>query len=211
MIRWLSDTDGHPVERLKAIFKTHDSQQARAFAPLDCLYTLILEAACSKEAGDLVLPCLFIVAYDFMNTLPFFLQSPLRRVSLLSHIFQKDCGYIRLMLQPLHSVLQVPDEDDSEVYVYHKSYSEYLRDSSRSGIYWVEDQKVVTLLLTKALEMEYKGLGSILSLKFLWVHLPRENVEMTPDLIDALARTQAVDYALGMWGIEQGRTDSETA
>ncbi|KAF8649176.1 hypothetical protein AX16_005974 [Volvariella volvacea WC 439] len=113
IVRWLSDKDGHPVKRLEDIFRPYDDQRARAFAPLDHLYGLILETACSAEAGDLVLPCLFLLSAAETGESFFCLEEEhLCLSSTLSRYFRKDCGYIRLILQPLHSILRMPDDDE---------------------------------------------------------------------------------------------------
>ncbi|KAF8649160.1 hypothetical protein AX16_005958 [Volvariella volvacea WC 439] len=198
VVRWLSDEDGHPVERLEAIFRTYDSQRARAFAPLDRLYSLILEAAVSKEAGDLVLPCLFLLTYRFSTSVTFAWQLSLPQASSLSRLFQKDCGYIRLVLQPLHSVLRVPDGDDELIQTYHKSFSEYLHEHSRSDFYCLRSQKVLTLLLTQSLKLEYQDVGLTFqcqNLRFIWLFLPLGSIEVTQNLVDSLVHTHAADWA----------------
>ncbi|KAF8649170.1 hypothetical protein AX16_005968 [Volvariella volvacea WC 439] len=194
IVRWLSEKDGHPIDRLEAIFRTYDDQQARAFAPLDRLYALILEVACNTETGNLVLPCLFLLSNGSFSFLSY--------VSTLSRLFREDDGHIRLIFQPLHSVLHVPDDDASDlrVAIYHKSFTDCLQDRSRSGDYWLGDPKVVALLLTKTLELEYGGLGFTSEDKNLglaWLSIPRENIELTSELLNCLAQTGAVDWVNG--------------
>ncbi|KAF8654801.1 hypothetical protein AX16_003370 [Volvariella volvacea WC 439] len=194
IVRWLSDEDGHPVHRLEAIFRAYDDQRARAFAPLDHLYTLISEAARKKEAGELVLPCLSLYTFSGRRPGEFWHQgSPIT----LSQILQKDYGYIRLILQPLHSVLSVPDQDSASIEIYHRSFSEYLHDQSRSNMHWVGEPKVVSLLLARTLALDYKHFGFTIedqNLGMIWLALPLTSIEMTSDLVASLAATHAAEW-----------------
>ncbi|KAF8654803.1 hypothetical protein AX16_003372 [Volvariella volvacea WC 439] len=191
IVRWLTEEDGHPVERLGAIFGASNHQRTRAFAPLDRLYALILKTACSKESGNLVLPCLFLLTYVSLWL------NQLAKPSALSRFFGQDCSYIRLMLQPLHSVLRVPEDDSSDIEIYHKSYSEFLHDQSRSGIYWTGQRRVLTQLLTQSFALDHMQLGFDFDnqdVGIVWLWLPFKAIEMTPALIHSLARTHATDW-----------------
>ncbi|KAF8649166.1 hypothetical protein AX16_005964 [Volvariella volvacea WC 439] len=205
IVRWLSDEDGHPVERLESIYQPYDRHHSRAFAPLDRLYTLILETACKKQAGDLVLHCLFLLTYGFHSRMHGSSKESLHQASKLSAVLQKNCGYIRLILQPLHSVLRIPDGDDDTIHIYHKSFSEYLHDRSRSGVYWVRHPDVLTLLLTKILELDRKSIGFAneeQGLGKVWLYLPWVDIiEVTPDLADSLARTHVVEWMQELEGV----------
>ncbi|KAF8654811.1 hypothetical protein AX16_003380 [Volvariella volvacea WC 439] len=329
IVRWLAG--GHPIGRLNAIFGSVNNQQAEAFTSLDLLYGLILKAACSSEAGNLVLPCLFLVTnlkagakglveleleLERVRARVLELERPLERMREreklrerlgeleqlrkqlqkrlqipeikqtwgqqdlmvqrlreleqaqelvreqkrtqeqlwewewervkkqvpelkleweleqvqkqvqvrmwelqreqallqehawtlqdLSRFFQRDCGYIRLILQPLHSVLRIPDSDSDLIQIYHKSFSEYLHNSSRSGIYYAGDKEVICLLLTRAFELDYDHLGfdqefdgRDRKLATVWLSLPLKDVGITSDLAHALAQTRAVDWLCG--------------
>ncbi|KAF8645664.1 hypothetical protein AX16_007660, partial [Volvariella volvacea WC 439] len=160
IIRWLSDHDGNPVERLQAILKTYSNHQAFSpsldlLSPLDSLYTLILESACSQDGEGLILPCLFLATSREWHL------SCLACPIMLGQLFHKNSRTICLVLEPLHSVLQVPDDEASIIQIYDQTYLEYLLDQSRSGIYYARNQKVLRQLLTQSFQLDYKQLGFV--------------------------------------------------
>ncbi|KAF8653686.1 hypothetical protein AX16_003836 [Volvariella volvacea WC 439] len=185
IIRWLEEDDGHPIHRLNCIFDAPCDEKTRALAPLDKLYNLILSSACSKPAGDLVVPSLFFITG---RSLWHIQMLELRK---LSGLFEKDCDYLRLVLQPLHSVLRMPEEDRGFIDIYHTSFIEYLRDRSRSGIYYVLGGTVLSFVLSKALkwasvdcEPEEQRLTS-------WLQIPLPEVIVNRQLVDALTQLDA--------------------
>ncbi|KAF8645912.1 hypothetical protein AX16_007486 [Volvariella volvacea WC 439] len=109
----------------------------------------------------------------------------------LSRIFgQEDCGYIRLILQPLHSVIRVPESNSGRIEIYH-TFSEYLHNSSRSGLYYAGDEKVLGLLFNYdhlGFEGRDRKLGTV------WLSLPLKGVRINPDLTHALTTTRGVDW-----------------
>ncbi|KAF8654812.1 hypothetical protein AX16_003381 [Volvariella volvacea WC 439] len=219
--KWLLEEDGHPVQRLQAVINFACRQhETHAFASLDALYTLILETACNKESGELVLPCLALFAFslNMVFQLPplvwlwamFDAKSTtlwLRPYTLFMHpatlgkFFQKDCSYIRLLLQPLHSVLKVSDDNHQEIDIYHISFLEYLVNEPRSGVNWLWNKKVQGFLLTQALLLDYEQLECSRdnwAVGTVWLWLPflktGMDIEISPRLIDALAQTNAANW-----------------
>ncbi|KAF8651178.1 hypothetical protein AX16_004833 [Volvariella volvacea WC 439] len=187
IVRWLREEDGHPVQRLRSIFDSEscDDQKARALAPLDNLYDHILSSACSKEFSSLVLPCLFVIT----NPLP---QGQLDTIRQLSHLFDKDPGSIRLALQPLHSVIRIPDDNHDLITIYHTSFKEYLHDKARSRGYYARDVKVLSLVFLQALKWASGDRKPTERSVAMWLNIPLQfSIEVTPPLLDALAQLNA--------------------
>ncbi|KAF8651517.1 hypothetical protein AX16_004713 [Volvariella volvacea WC 439] len=120
----------------------------------------------------------------------------------ISRFFNMDCGHIRLILQPLQSVLRLPDSDSDPVEIYHQSFSEYLHNKPRSGIYHAGDEGVVRLLLIQALELDHDHLGlegPDRKLGLVWLSLPVEGIGMTSNLKSILVQTHAADWLSKCW------------
>ncbi|KAF8990209.1 hypothetical protein BDQ17DRAFT_1185281, partial [Cyathus striatus] len=55
----------------------------------------------------------------------------------LSELFGIDVDTLRLSLTDLHSIMITPDSDDSEIRVSHASFSDFLKDPSRSKKFFI--------------------------------------------------------------------------
>ncbi|KAF8643078.1 hypothetical protein AX16_009219 [Volvariella volvacea WC 439] len=191
VFRWLDDDEGHPIDRLDVIFKTTCDEKARALAPLDQLYDLILSSACSKKMGNLVLPCLFYITN----------RNGCQRVALesLSELMGMDSNRLRVVLQPLHSVLRVPvHPNEFSIRIYHTSFVDYLHDASRSGTYSVLSPTTTADSLAKAMKWANTDVAEVNSdseqlIFWLRVHssIPKESNMFTSELLDALVRMDA--------------------
>ncbi|KAF8638198.1 hypothetical protein AX16_010544 [Volvariella volvacea WC 439] len=185
ILQWLDDDDGDPVERLVNIFKTSSDSRARAFAPLDRLYDLILTNACSKEASNLVLPRLLLIAGP----------RPVHHLSFLGDLLGKGRNHLQIVLQPLHSIIRVPDDECDDIESYHTSFIEYLHDASRSGSYFIFDPKITNFLLPKTIPPADVDKAVQKCYPTLWLEIyafiPEDAILFTPDLQTALARMNA--------------------
>ncbi|KAF8651406.1 hypothetical protein AX16_004799 [Volvariella volvacea WC 439] len=184
ILRWLDDEEGDPVERLNSIFETPNDEKAYAFAPVDLLYNLMISSACSKKAGYLVLPCLFLITGGE--------GCQVKDLARLGELLEIKSNRLRIALQPLHSILKVPDSDYRNTEVYHTSFVEYLHDASRSGDYCVFNPKVPTFLLPKAVRWASTDAQGPYLIRLTWLHIqaaiPGPDISFTPDLSNALAQ-----------------------
>ncbi|KAF8663584.1 hypothetical protein AX16_000928 [Volvariella volvacea WC 439] len=187
ILRWLDDDEGHPVDRLDSILGTSRDGKARAFAPLDRLYDLILASACSKEAGDLVLPCLLLITGSR--------HFRVRYLEGLGELFQKQPDHLRIVLQPLHSILSVPDRDWRNIEVYHTSFVEYLHDASRSDGCHIFKPDIINILLQKAIQWANRDEATHPQHPTLWLEVhaffPEGTILFTPDLWSVVSQMNA--------------------
>ncbi|KAL3263244.1 hypothetical protein ABHI18_001938 [Aspergillus niger] len=122
--RLLEDT-GFLNDTLDLLFNTkqHDSLTR----DIDEMYTLVLEQAITKRGSDSIhLIPLFQLVVGSVITMPEAL--PLRKLAML---LREPCDKIRMMLKNLTSVLVVPEDDDSQVSLFHLSFRDYLVDPNR--------------------------------------------------------------------------------
>jgi len=71
-------------------------------------------------------------------------------IGLLLHIGSE---YVRLALRPLYSVLLIPDENFHPVRTLHQSLHEFLTDSQRSGIYFIDPAQLHTYITRHCLKL----------------------------------------------------------
>ncbi|KAF8655025.1 hypothetical protein AX16_003295 [Volvariella volvacea WC 439] len=191
IVRWLEEEDGHPIHRLTSIFEVSGVEKSRALAPLDDLYNLVLSSACTKDAGALVLPCLFMITNPRPN-------GQIRTIEYLGQLFERDCGYIRLALQPLHSVLEIPVDDSGVIKLYHTSFLEYLYDPTRSSSHHVQSLTILGSTLRHALRWAIGLGGTIPSLdsSIAWLHIPfsRDVIRATPGLLGSASEMNATAW-----------------
>jgi hypothetical protein len=124
------DTDPDPASQLAKIIRAINSSSietfnANPFAALDALYTEILSAVPSRH-----LPIL----YSLLTPLLLGTGSEFSVNCNLYHVSQIDAYST---LRKAHSVLDIPTPDEAtrkDLRVYHKSFVDYLMDSSRSGV-----------------------------------------------------------------------------
>ncbi|KAF8644632.1 hypothetical protein AX16_008367, partial [Volvariella volvacea WC 439] len=177
--RWLEESGKDPVDRLQSLLTPGDSQRAHALAPLNYLYEQVLGKAHRHEDQDLILPILFL------------LTSGHKPLHILGRLFDKDPHQIRILLQPLRSILRVPDNDSLAIATFPKSFLDYLNKR------WASDMKTVPRLLEWALSLDYTDLkhdGHDWTLGTLWLRLPFETIEMTQELVNAMLQTHAADW-----------------
>ncbi|KAF8653625.1 hypothetical protein AX16_003777 [Volvariella volvacea WC 439] len=222
IVRWLEDDDGDPIRRLQVIFDASNDEKARAFAPLDMLYNLILESATSKEAGYLVVPCLALIigfgewkiallGNSLLSDVPEDDDSDIQEVGSsyttnihsvkeLAAFWNKAPEFIFLTLQPLHSVLQLlpcdKDHDTRDVAFFHTSFSEYLQNPLRSQTYNITDPKVLNSLVIQALNLASEPRGFLLPFPFFWMLIPSAGafIMITEDLLAALSNFNCITW-----------------
>ncbi|GKZ76439.1 hypothetical protein AnigIFM56816_006703 [Aspergillus niger] len=122
--RLLEDT-GFLNDTLDLLLNT--KQHGSLTRDIDEMYTLVLEQAITKRGSDSIhLIPLFQLVVGSVITMPEAL--PLRKLAML---LREPCDKIRMMLKNLTSVLVVPEDDDSQVSLFHLSFRDYLVDPNR--------------------------------------------------------------------------------
>ncbi|GLB01569.1 hypothetical protein AtubIFM57143_001252 [Aspergillus tubingensis] len=94
---------------------------------IDEMYKFVLKQAITERGPDSIyLIPLFQLVVGSVITMPEALS--LRN---LATLLRESCGNIRIMLKDLKSVLVVPEDDDSQVSIFHLSFRDFLVDPNR--------------------------------------------------------------------------------
>ena len=129
VIKFVDDRRSQPQKRLKLILETAYHGKVSLFAEVDALYTQILDNVFDK---DMTLRCLHIVVFSSNDHSWKFLCHP----HCLTQLLQLDSGEVRLLLEDLHSVLDVPGQSEGRrISIHHKSFADFLSSDARSGKY----------------------------------------------------------------------------
>ncbi|KAJ7611131.1 hypothetical protein DFH06DRAFT_1485356 [Mycena polygramma] len=131
VIKFVDDKDSRPTQRLGALSQhlTGTGSQ-RPFAALDELYTQIL---CAVPKHHQLVPILRIIDSTF--TMP---------LSTIDMVLELERGDTELCLRGLHSLIKL---DDRGPQFYHASFSDFLRDRARAGLFCVEDSGAMYILV----------------------------------------------------------------
>ena len=125
LVRFIESEDYEPGERLRLIVNSPDNTAHEGGAGIDTLYTQVLMHAFSgvKDATKFAnyRRVLGAVANAF---------DPLSRIQ-IAEILGISRPLITTVLQHLHSVLLIPNEDSEDIRIFHKSFPDFLQDSSR--------------------------------------------------------------------------------
>ncbi|KAJ7181556.1 hypothetical protein C8R43DRAFT_869456, partial [Mycena crocata] len=124
VVKFVDDSDFRPADRLAAIVKNvPNSSDLQPFEALDMLYTQILQSVPARLRLVRIL-CVF---------------DKFKHLSLgdIEQLLELRQGDVRLSLQRLHSLLQVPLSDDQTIAAHHASFWDFLADPSRSGEFCV--------------------------------------------------------------------------
>ncbi|KAJ7925053.1 hypothetical protein B0H13DRAFT_2314847 [Mycena leptocephala] len=125
VIKFIDDKHFRPTERLAAIQNLTPTNSEAPFEALDQLYIQILSGVPVQFRSKLC---------DILQSgaVGVFLVRPLQ----IDHLLGLQPGDVRLILRSLHSVLYIPSPYSEEhIYVYHASFSEFLRDPRRSSMF----------------------------------------------------------------------------
>ncbi|KAF7375587.1 putative nwd2 protein [Mycena sanguinolenta] len=117
IIKFIDDKSYRPTDRLTVVLDVNETGSESAFDALDQLYMTIL---CSAPRQPELIPILCAFA-NFDLT-----------VATIDHLFGLEDGDARLLLRGLHSVLDVPPDDESRISSYHASFLDFLNNSRRS-------------------------------------------------------------------------------
>lgn len=145
--RFIEDPDyGDPVSRLDVIMSVIDhltpaTLQEQPFAPLDALYTRILEQmpqSSWRTARRILAFSLFPRRFDYHSM--FTIRS--KSLGAVMKILDLPHNVVYGSLQKLHSVLRIPTRQDAArepMTFYHASFADYLMDPVRSRQFHIDD------------------------------------------------------------------------
>ena len=162
IIKFIDDWDFQPQQRLNMVLGTLPHGTWSPFAEIDLLYTQILDAVPASKVEKTLLFLGIIIYHDhYHHSLS---KGMFINLSALNELFQLNSGGVEHLLRELHSVLDV----QIQVFLFHKSFSDFLSCETRSGRYYINRDVVWTEVL---------GL--------LWASIPRwlnrfHNVQPTP-------------------------------
>ena len=130
VVKFVGERGHRPTERLKIILDMSPPAKASgAFAELDRLYSQIL-----SFSADIALTLRVLGARAALpSTLSY-------GVSFLEDLLLLQRGDVYLALSSLHSLLRVPDPEQhhQNITVYHKSFFDFLFDSQRSKVFFID-------------------------------------------------------------------------
>ena len=193
LARFIESNHHEPVERLKLILNPSDSTFHEGRAGIDLLYTQVLLHAFSDVNEAAVFGNLRRVLGAMILAF-----NPLSRVQ-IAEILGVNASFVATTLRHLHSVLLIPQGDLEEIRVFHKSFPDFLQDSTRCS-----DPE---FFIDSALHHGDMALGCLELLKVLEPNpcdLPdfvmnREVVHL-PELLEGKVGS-ATRYACGYWAM----------
>ncbi|KAF7372986.1 hypothetical protein MSAN_00505900 [Mycena sanguinolenta] len=122
IIKFIGDEDYHPPQRLAMVQDASSTGSASPFEVLDQLYLTILASA--RRQSELIQILCAIVIFRLVP----------RTIDQLFGLAQ---GETRLILRGLHSVLNIPWDDEDEIVSHHASFLDFLNNHDRSGNFCV--------------------------------------------------------------------------
>jgi len=127
VIKYIESRRHLPTERLQIVLGLSDPGNDTPFAELDALYNHILASTYDQEK----------VLKLFMVLLVTDIQ---KKASVIEKFLFFKPGEIDIILSDLHSLIAVPspDDDKSPLRISHASLSDFLRDRSRSGRFFID-------------------------------------------------------------------------
>ncbi|KAK1234118.1 hypothetical protein PQX77_002682 [Marasmius sp. AFHP31] len=131
---WPSERDleilvEHPIEQLRIILEKIPPRRPRSspYQQLDKLYEVVLSANPDPEEVHDILAALLV------------LEGHLKTSSVhIELVLGLSTGQVPLTLRAMHSVLDIPDKPKKKICVYHTSFTDYLRDQTRSRQFHVD-------------------------------------------------------------------------
>ena len=125
LARLIDSEHYEPGERLRLIVDSPDSTAHEGRAGIDLLYNQVLTHAFSSVKDPTVFANFRRVLGVIVNAF-----NPLSRIQ-IAGILGISQPFITTTLQHLHSVLLIPSEASEDIRIFHKSFPDFLQDSSR--------------------------------------------------------------------------------
>jgi energy-coupling factor transporter ATP-binding protein EcfA2 len=139
VLKFVAQKSTHPIRQLDIVLRPHPSR-AKAFSELDCLYSQILST--HPDPDTLVRVLSIILAF----------KSPQPAI-VIEETLEMEKGEILAVLEGLHSLLKI---SKSYIRNRHASFRDYLLDSSRSGVFYIDGTTLDAHLSTSIFSMTSK-------------------------------------------------------
>ncbi|RXW11452.1 hypothetical protein EST38_g14403 [Candolleomyces aberdarensis] len=165
VFKYISERRGSPAERLKIVltWTPHDEQIACPFEALDRLYTNILSAAKNVyEAVDIHHRRDFLLLFRAYHT-----KSSVVPADILSVLLGLEARAEEIIVSDLRSLVALKTDSDGSLCLrlYHKSFSDFLKEESRAKDLFVPESRVYTHLakccMQRFIELCPLDLGSL--------------------------------------------------
>ncbi|KAF8648778.1 hypothetical protein AX16_006173 [Volvariella volvacea WC 439] len=166
IFKYIDEEYENPQERLQACL----NQLPEALSALDMLYTQILRSSHppSDYATQTILFLIIILVFD--HTV-FGVTPHAPNMHIVSAITDLEPAECRSRLKRLHSVINVPDQDDEDISLHHLSFADFLFDPTRGLRYCLEKSiyaaRVISLCLT-ALEEQKQERATLYLITRCW-------------------------------------------
>jgi len=134
IIKFIDDRHFQPQQRLDMVLGILPHGMWSPFADIDLLYTHILDAVPASKVEKTLL-CLGAVIYHSHLRLS---NVPITNRAFLNEVLQLNSGGVEHLLRELQSVLNVRPY----VFIRHKSFSDFLSCTTRSGRYYIDKEIV---------------------------------------------------------------------
>jgi hypothetical protein len=144
IIKFIDDKKFRPTERLVVIKGMAEPCFGVPFAALDQLYTQILSEA---PAQPQLLKILAVIAAKI----------DLSAVH-IEQLLNLEPGDVQLALHDLHSVINLPEDENDDISTHHASFCDFLEDPARAGIFYVgacQHQTDLSRHILKAFSYKY--------------------------------------------------------
>ncbi|KAF7326343.1 putative nwd2 protein [Mycena sanguinolenta] len=188
IIKFIDDKNYRPTHRLTLVLHENSTGSRSAFDALDQLYMTVLRS--SPRQSELI-PILCAIVH---------LDVGAREIDLL---FRLADGEAQLLLQGLHSVLNVPDHDYGTISSHHASFLDFLNNACRSQMFcrWLGPQDEACSLRSRDLcgPWRRKDSGGIPA--------PPDAIALWEDYTDMFSFDEAIAHGRMFRMISAKRTD----
>ncbi|KAF8637463.1 hypothetical protein AX16_010791 [Volvariella volvacea WC 439] len=208
LFKYIDEDYSNPHERLQACLE----QAPEALSSLDALYMQIMQSSHEPSNHQIQDLLFLIITPSLLEPLPsktfrrLYGPSPLESWSTilgLSTISSTDSAECRLKLRRLHSLINIPNQDDREIGLHHKSFADFLVDPTRSCQYYINRSdcamRVIEMCLM-VLEREEKDVDIRHILRCWWrcaMFVSYEDI--SPSLV---SRMERIDIPQVLWDIK---------
>ncbi|KAJ7899401.1 hypothetical protein B0H13DRAFT_796377 [Mycena leptocephala] len=147
IIKFIDDKNFRPTERLAVITGMAEPRFGVPFAALDQLYTQVLAQVPDQPQ---LLEILTVITTELS-------YKPLSAIS-IEQLLELEPGEVQLVLRGLHSVINLPEDDNDGISTHHASFGDFLRDPTRAGIFYVggcQHRTDLSRHILKALSYKY--------------------------------------------------------
>ncbi|KAF5312189.1 hypothetical protein D9619_002448 [Psilocybe cf. subviscida] len=191
-MRFIQYSPASPALSLLTIHGIQPSSYHSPFAQLDMVYSYIFSKSSDIRRVKLVLGAYFIIERGV---------PPSDRGQTLGALL-RDIAMIEIQstLADLVAIIKVADADCVELVFYHASLSDYLKDKSRSEIFYVDVEETAAELSIISLK-NFRDSGSFTHAIFVLGYVKEASIELSKTLLDASKWRFNADLRIGFsWG-----------